>query len=179
MADDDTNIGRLYTRSRRFPKFIGKLLDGTKIPLGPYTLTQGVLFGIALVIAVTTKGMWGSGQNLLDLVVAVGVSWGLAWAAGFIPITRRNLLSVLTGVINAYSRPVDGTYRGRGFKARKPSFAAGKAHVISTPASAELDQVSAAPLAETPEPRQTALPAPTEKKTMTAVERLLQQARNS
>ncbi len=33
---------RFYTKSRRFPKMIGRMTDGSRIPGGPYTLTQTV-----------------------------------------------------------------------------------------------------------------------------------------
>ena len=51
--DEEREVARFYTRSRRFPKFIGRLHDGTKIPGGPYTLTQGVVLAIVLVGAVS------------------------------------------------------------------------------------------------------------------------------
>ncbi|MGW3993213.1 hypothetical protein ACWEF6_06965 [Amycolatopsis sp. NPDC004772] len=48
----DVLVGRSYTRSRRFPRMFGRMpgRDGGYLPGGPYTLTQGTLFLILLVV---------------------------------------------------------------------------------------------------------------------------------
>ena len=45
MSDEkqQTEVARFYTRSRKFPRLIGRLHDGTKIPGGPYTVTQAIV----------------------------------------------------------------------------------------------------------------------------------------
>ena len=68
--DEEREVARFYTRSRRFPKFIGRLHDGTKIPGGPYTLTQGVVLAIVLVVALMTQSVWGTGSPIVDIPVA-------------------------------------------------------------------------------------------------------------
>ena len=123
--DEEREVARFYTRSRRFPKFIGRLHDGTKIPGGPYTLTQGVVLAIVLVVALMTQSVWGTGSPIVDIPVAAFVSWGAAWGAGRIPATRRNLLSIITSGMSAMTRPAAGRYRGVTMRVRPPHFAGG------------------------------------------------------
>lgn len=179
-SDHTTDVGRFYTRSRRFPKLIGRLHDGTRIPGGPYTVAQAILGAVAFGVANLTRSAWGTGSILLDLPITIGIAWGIAWVAGRIPATRRNLLSVISGAIRAYTRPIDGAYRGRTFRARRASYAEGTAAISATNGLAATAAHSAQPapqVAVAPaEPAARALPAG--KKPMTAVERLLEQARN-
>ncbi|MDT0187015.1 hypothetical protein Q9S36_43210 [Microbacterium sp. ARD31] len=184
--DEEREVARFYTRSRRFPKFIGRLHDGTKIPGGPYTLTQGVVMAIVLVVALMTQSVWGTGSPIVDIPVAAFVSWGAAWGAGRIPATRRNLLSIITSGMSAMTRPAAGRYRGVTMRVRPPHFAGGGT-TIAEPVSATRtrpDGENTAPAPEEPTVAQpvlqqvsTPLPAHAPAHAVSGVERLLQQAR--
>lgn len=184
--DEEREVARFYTRSRRFPKFIGRLHDGTKIPGGPYTLTQGVVLAIVLVGALLTQRMWGTGSPLVDFPLALAVSWAAAWGAGRIPATRRNLLSVIAGGLSAMTKPATGRYLGTTMKIRPPHYAGGKttiAEAVADPLPRDEDAIPT-PEPETPivaEPavqqRSTPLPTRTPAHAVSGVERLLQQAR--
>ena len=184
--DEEREVARFYTRSRRFPKFIGRLHDGTKIPGGPYTLAQGVVLAIFLIGTLVTQGLWGTGSPIVDIPIAAGVSWAAAWGAGRIPATRRNLLSVISSGIAAMTRPAAGRYRGSTLRVRPPHFAGGKT-TIAEPVTATLapdeDTITASQPVAPPvvEPvdsqRSTPLPARTPAHAVSGVERLLQQAR--
>ena len=97
MAKEE--IARFYTRSRRFPKMIGRMTDGSRIPGGPYTLTQVGFGGVALMGLLVTRTLWGTGATLLDLAITVGVAWGVTWLVGLIPMTRRNLVLAFVGAV--------------------------------------------------------------------------------
>ena len=133
--DEEREVARFYTRSRRFPKFIGRLHDGTKIPGGPYTLTQGVVMAIVLVVALMTQSVWGTGSPIVDIPVAAFVSWGAAWGAGRIPATRRNLLSIITSGMSAMTRPAAGREPGVTIPVGPPHFPGGGT-TIAEPVSA-------------------------------------------
>lgn len=174
---EGVEIARFYTRSRRFPKMIGRMHDGTKIPGGPYTIMQAAVGGVLFLVAVTSRAQWGTGSILVDIPVAIGIAWGAAWGVGRIPSTRRNLLSVLLGGLSAMFRPVDGTYRGVPVRIRPPHAVTGRVTLgadLPTPTAADL-VAAPTPLAATePAP----LPAPARPSSATtAVERLLEQAR--
>ncbi len=184
--DEEREVARFYTRSRRFPKFIGRLHDGTKIPGGPYTLAQGVVLAIFLIGTLVTQGLWGTGSPIVDIPIAAGVSWAAAWGAGRIPATRRNLLSVISSGLAAMTRPAAGRYRGTTLRVRPPHFAGGKA-TIAEPVTIALaldEDTTTAPQPAPPavvEPviseRSTPLQARTSAHAVSGVERLLQQAR--
>ena len=139
MANEE--IARFYTRSRRFPKMIGRMTDGSRIPGGPYTLTQVGFGGVALMGLLMTRTLWSTGATLLDLAITVGVAWGVTWLVGFIPMTRRNLVLAFVGAVAAPAQP-------SALPARRPQ------RPVATPAA---------------EPRAA----------VSAVERLLQQSKNT
>lgn len=177
---------RFYTRSRKFPKVIGRFHDGTKIPGGPYTVAQVVIGGTIALIALTTRAAWGSGSILLDIPVSLAVSWAAAWGAGRIPATRRNLLTVVVGAFTAAFRPAEGRYRERPFRTTRPHYAAGKVAIATVNLSGTARPTTLAPSAPpapaalpTPAAPRQLEPAPTKRPVaVTGVERLLQQSRS-
>lgn len=182
MAEiQELETARFYTRSRRFPKVIGRFHDGTRIPGGPYTVAQVVIGGVVALVALTTRAMWGTDVILLDIPLALGIAWGAAWAAGRIPATRRNLLLVVTGAVSAASRPAAGRYRNQQFRLRPPHRAAGAVAIATatthpTPSGhPDAAQPPATATAVAPRP----LPTPAKSTgAVSGVERLLQQTRS-
>lgn len=188
MTDiQEFETARFYTRSRKFPKVIGRFHDGTKIPGGPYTVAQVVIGGSVAFVAITTRGAWGSGSIILDLPVSLAIAWAAAWGAGRIPATRRNLLTVILGGFSAAFRPATGRYRERPLRFNKPHRAAGKAAialpspgstvVAPSPTPATATPASIEPVTQTPARELAAAPSQ-RAVAVTAVERLLQQSRN-
>lgn len=176
-VDERGEVARFYTRSRRFPKFIGRLHDGTRIPGGPYTVTQAVVGGAVVLIALTTRAQWGTGTILVDVPICLAIAWGAAWAAGRIPSTRRNLMNVIAGGASAALRPGEGRYKDQTFRLQPPHYVGGTAVIASrhhsTPAPSEATQPAAAP-----SPTPTMAATHVQSSNFTAVERLLQQARS-
>lgn len=157
---EEQEVARFYTRSRRFPKMVGRMHDGTRIPGGPYTLTQAGVGGAILLIALMTRSKWGTGNIIFDLPLVVALAWGGAWLAGRIPSTRRNLLSVLAGAIGAVRRPVTGKYRGVTVQLRKPHTVRGRVSIDSASTSGYAHSTSpAVELATTPQPAAATIPA--------------------
>lgn len=109
-----------YTRARRFPQLLGRTPDGTKIPGGPYTITQAVGAGLVLFVGVNTMGLWarygmfGNAAGLLGLTALTVVGLGR------IPVGSRNPLSVLSGLVHAMSAPHAGRVAGRPVRLRRP-----------------------------------------------------------
>jgi hypothetical protein len=172
---DAPEIARFYTRSRRFPKVLGRLHDGTKIPGGPYTLTQALVGVVVGAIALTTRAQWGTGTILVDVPLALGITWAAAWGAGRIPATRRNLLGVVIGGLSAMMRPFEGKYREKTLRWRPPHFAAGTAEISSAAPAREQPQAPARTAAIAKAVPVISIPAP---RPITAVERLLQQSQS-
>lgn len=187
MAKEE--IARFYTRSRRFPKMIGRMTDGSRIPGGPYTLTQVGFGGVALMGLLLTRTMWSTGATLLDLAITVGVAWGVTWLVGLIPMTRRNLVLAFVGAVAAMFKPHGGRYQDRTIRLARPHQAIGAAQVpapvreteppIDTDAA--IEQPIAQPARQTkPQPSTPVVLAKAPSHTaVSAVERLLQQAKNN
>lgn len=166
---EEKEVARFFTRSRRFRKFLGRLPDGTKLWGGPYTIVQGLVLAVVLIVACVTQSLWGTGNVLIDFPLAGAFSWAAAWGAGRIPMTRRNLFSVITGGLTAILRTSAGRYRGTPLRILPPHHATGKSYIGKpagrpiAPAAAEPVVVEVAPTpvhipATTPQPAQ-ALPA--------------------
>lgn len=127
---DQSEVSQFYTRTRRIPKFIGKFTDGTNIPGGPYTLTQGVALVLAVVLGFMTRPVWSVGMMLVDLVLMFAAAWGTALLVGRIPQQRRNLLSVIGGHLSATVKPPEGRLHGKKLKLPKPHGVRAKGAVI-------------------------------------------------
>ncbi|GLY38992.1 hypothetical protein Amsp01_050160 [Amycolatopsis sp. NBRC 101858] len=111
----DVLIGRSYTRSRRFPRMFGRMpgRDGGYLPGGPYTLTQGVLFLMLLVV------VWK-----LPLLDWLGPArWLVPLSAVFVRRARiesRTPLGWLLGLAAHLVAPTTGTRNGRAYRPSRP-----------------------------------------------------------
>lgn len=192
MSDEkqQTEVARFYTRSRKFPRLIGRLHDGTKIPGGPYTVTQAIVAAVLLALGLVTRGLWGTGTILVDIPIVLLVAWGGAWGAGRLPATRRNIGSILIGAVGAMFRPAAGKYREQTVKLGPPHFAGGTAVIggVTTPTTTQPKPAVPAPapvpappaIEEIPAQAAELVPAGATARTpVTGVERLLAQARGS
>lgn len=120
----DVLIGRSYTRSRRFPRMFGRMpgRDGGYLPGGPYTLTQGVVFLVLLVV------VWK-----LPLLDWLGPArWGLPLAAVVIRRARiesRTPLSWLIGLVSHLMAPATGVLSGRPYRPDRPVWSQRQVHL--------------------------------------------------
>ena len=152
MSDEkqqQTEVARFYTRSRKFPRLIGRLHDGTKIPGGPYTVAQSIVAAVLLALGLVTRGLWGTGTILVDIPIVLLVAWGGAWGAGRLPATRRNVASILLGAFGAVFSPAAGEYQEQTVRLRPPHFAGGTTTISGTAATST-----------TTRPQTTGTPAP-------------------
>lgn len=161
---EEKEVARFFTRSRRFRKFLGRLPDGTKLPGGPYTIPQGLVLAVVLIVACVTQGLWGTGTAFVDFPLAFAFAWAAAWGAGRIPMTRRNLFSVITGGMTAMLRTSAGSFRGAPLRIRPPHQATGKSHIGKEPnrpiAPAPAEPVVEVRPAPAPAPATTSAPQP-------------------
>lgn len=154
MTVPQEEIARFYTRSRRFPKMIGRMNDGSRIPGGPYTLTQVGVGGAVLLVMLVTRGLlWSTGEILLDLLVTAGIAFAVTWLVGRIPMTRRNLLFAFLDGAAAMFKPFGGKYQGQTIRLAQPHAAGGVSQALS-PRPAQ-----PAPSAVAPDPAPTPHPA--------------------
>jgi len=109
-----------FTLARRFPQLIGRTPDGTRIPGGPYTVTQA-LGGIAVVVVgYMSMGVWAHFGGLGNFAVLFAVAGGAVFGLGRIPPGARNPFAIGVGVVRAVSAPKLGRVRGRSVRIRRP-----------------------------------------------------------
>jgi len=178
MATEE--IARFYTRSRRFPKMIGRMTDGSRIPGGPYTLTQVGFGGVALMGLLVTRTAWTTNSVLFDMAITVGAAWGVTWLVGLIPMTRRNLVAAFMDAAAAMFKPRGGRYKGQSIRLVRPHQAIGKAlrAAPARPSLAEAEAKAVPAERETLAPASTASTRTPSPRAITGVERLLQQSKN-
>lgn len=120
MDPQTQEVGRFYTQIRRFKKKLGKFHDGTRIPGGPYSMTQGLVALVFLFGLLWTHPLWTRGQILSDLLMGALIVWGAAWLSGKLPVTKRNPLTVAVDAFSATVAPLTGKYQGIDVKIRPP-----------------------------------------------------------
>ena len=118
--DATFDVARFYTRSRRFPRMVGRLPEGTKIWGGPYSFTQlGIGLATAAVL-IATRGVWGLGSIVLDLALIAAGSWGAAFAGRLIPLSNVSPVVLAATAFGAVAAPRYGTFNGRPWTPARP-----------------------------------------------------------
>jgi len=181
VSEEQLEVARFY-RTTKYPKVMGRFYDGTKIPGGPYTMTQGVVAAIALFIALQTSSLWARGNILLDLPLGAIFVWATAWLAGRIRVGNRNPAVLLLGLFRASFSPAHGLYNDTPYRERSPHQVRGRVltdlptnstPVAPTRTKQPRPKRAPAPVKPSAAPQPAAAAAP---KAVSAVERLLAQS---
>lgn len=120
MPETSERPVRLYTRARKFPKLIGKTLDGRQLPGGPYTGPQLILTGSLVFLAVKTAPLWARGSGVQTIVVFVALAAGSLVLGRHLPRLTRNPLLLLLGLGRVLTGPRHGRAGNRPLRARAP-----------------------------------------------------------
>ena len=121
---------RWYTRARRgVPILIGRTPNGERLPGGPYTLTQLVVFAATLGVGQVTVGLWGRFGGIGNLIVLAVTAVGLAWVASRVPTEKANGWAVFHGVRHTATISRAGKHRGGPVKVRGAHQVRGRVHV--------------------------------------------------
>jgi hypothetical protein len=111
---------RFFTAARRIPTLLGRMHDGSKIPGGPYTLTQAVVAGGTALVLWKSASIWAQFGPIGNLAFFVGAVAGVALLAGRIPTGGRNPVSWVGGVLGLTFRRRGGTRRGQLLQVSRP-----------------------------------------------------------
>lgn len=119
--DDDLIVGKFFTRAMKIPLMVGRLIDGTRLWGGPYTVPQIVAGFIALLVLWQAFAwFFSTGLIFTDAILVVLGAWGVAYLTGRLPESRRNMLNVITSAASATTTSKTGLYRGTPFKIQQP-----------------------------------------------------------
>ncbi|MFK4298143.1 hypothetical protein ABH924_003304 [Arthrobacter sp. GAS37] len=121
MSQGEPMVASFYTAARRIKTLIGEL-NGTRLPGGPYSITQVVIAVAVLGLGLTLmqSHLISTGLGLFDIAIVLGSAWGIAWIAGKLPHTKRNPLWVINDAFAATVAPAKGKVAGEVFSLRKP-----------------------------------------------------------
>lgn len=117
---DPAQGARFFTRARRIPTLFGRLHDGTRIPGGPYTLTQVVAGVATLVVLWQTKALWARFGFFGNIALFIGLTVAITFAAGRLPSGGRNPFSWVAGVLGVTFRRRGGRRRGQVLQVNRP-----------------------------------------------------------
>lgn len=119
--DDDVIVGKFFTRAMKIPLMVGRLIDGTRLWGGPYTVPQIVAGCIALLVLWQAFAwFFSTGFILTDAIMVVLGAWGVAFLVGRLPESRRNLFNMMASMASATATSKTGFYRGSPFKIQQP-----------------------------------------------------------
>jgi len=127
-AQPDVLTGRCYTHARRFPLVIGKL-QGFSLPGGPYTITQVGMFIGALLVLILTRGLWARFPGVINLVIMVGLPYGLAWAARHARVEGRDPFRAALGLLTYFPAARSGRLHGHAYRSPRPAHMTGRLFV--------------------------------------------------
>lgn len=119
--DDDLIVGKFFTRAMKIPLMVGRLIDGTRLWGGPYTVPQIVAGFIALLVLWQAFAwFFSTGLIFTDAILVIFGAWGVAFLVGRLPESRRNLFNLMTSMASATATSKTGFYRGSPFKIQQP-----------------------------------------------------------
>ncbi|MFJ2060361.1 hypothetical protein ACIOMM_31100 [Streptomyces sp. NPDC087908] len=115
-VEDEVLVGRCYTKARRLPLMIGRWPGGRgAIWGGPYTVPQVVVIAVAFGVLMLTRGVWAH-FGLVNLVIAIGVPYGLSLVVRHVHIDGRNPLVAAVSAGGSLVAPAGGRLEGRPVK---------------------------------------------------------------
>lgn len=119
--DDDLIVGKFFTRAMKIPLMVGRLIDGTRLWGGPYTVPQIVAGFIALLVLWQAFAwFFSTGLIFTDAILVIFGAWGVAFLVGRLPESRRNLFNMMASMASATATSKTGFYRGAPFKIQQP-----------------------------------------------------------
>ncbi len=123
MTDDRDadEVVRFHTRGVRFPRLIGKTADGTRLPGGPYTITQVVATVTVFIAGQWTRPVWGGNGLTSDYLALVAVAVVVGFALRHATFGPRDPVTTAIAVIGLYLAPRTGRLGGRGVRRPAPS----------------------------------------------------------
>ncbi len=117
IQDQPANAERLtfrnYAKAHRHGTVIGQLPGGHSIPFGPYSLTQVGVFVGGVVVLYLTRALWMRLGVTVDIVVLLGVPFGLAMAERFVRPEGRSPLRSVAALAGYALAPRAGRRHGR------------------------------------------------------------------
>ncbi|QSB14912.1 hypothetical protein JQS43_00505 [Natronosporangium hydrolyticum] len=102
------SVGRTYTKGRRQPYLIRKWPGSNwALPLGPYTITQLVVFVGSVYLLITYRDLWAH-FGPMNLLIGIGLPLLLTYATRHTRIEGRDPLRAGVALVGLLVQPRDG-----------------------------------------------------------------------
>lgn len=126
---------RSYTKARNTPNVIGKL-GNTRIPFGPYSTAQIVVFLLSIAVLLMTRRIWGFVfRGPFAVLFLFGVSGGLVFVMRHARPEGRTPIQYLGGLATLVVSPRYGTAHGR--RLRRPAITEARIAIPAAPTREE------------------------------------------
>jgi hypothetical protein len=123
-------VGRTYTRGRRQPYLIRKWPGSNwALPMGPYTITQMLVFVGSVYLLLTYRGLWAHFGGF-NLVIGVGIPVALTYATRHSRVEGRDPLRAGVALAGLLLRPRAGHLGGGPLRAPRPVLVRGGAFPV-------------------------------------------------
>lgn len=109
-SEQHGQLGRSYTKARRYPWMIGKI-QGWIVPFGPFTALQIGVLVTTLWLLLQTAHLW-TGLGIFALLV-LALPPAATWAVRHAHIDGRSPVHAIAGYLALATAPRQGTIRGR------------------------------------------------------------------
>lgn len=117
-AGSPGSVGRTYTKGRRQPYLIRKWPGSNwALPLGPYTITQLVVFVGSVYLLLSYRDLWAH-FGPMNLLIGVGLPLLLTYATRHTRIEGRDPLRAGMALAGLMLQPRAGYLGGDAFRAR-------------------------------------------------------------
>lgn len=116
----ETSVGRTYTKGRRQPYLIRKWPGSNwALPLGPYTITQLLVFVGSVYFLLSYRDLWAH-FGPLNLVIGVGIPIALTYLTRHTRIEGRDPIRAGIALSSYLLQPKDGYLGGDAYRSPRP-----------------------------------------------------------
>src|SRR4051812_2009646 len=113
-------IVRYHTRGIRFPRLIGRALDGTRLPGGPYTITQVIGFVGVIGLGAVSRPLWGGPSMLGDYSMLLAIAAMVGYGLQRLPLGGRSPWDIAVGLTHMSGTPRHGRLDGSRLPRSRP-----------------------------------------------------------
>jgi hypothetical protein len=130
-------VVRYATRGVRFPRLVGRTLDGTRLPGGPYTVTQVVGAACVLAVGAFLRPLWGGEHMIFDYALLLGVAAGVGYCLQWLPVGGRSPWDTAVGLKHLLRTPSNGRLNDRAVRWPRPTWISGPLTPLLIPLPAQ------------------------------------------
>lgn len=116
----ESSVGRTYTKGRRQPFLIRKWPGSNwALPLGPYTITQLVVFVASVYVLLSYRNLWAHFGGF-NLIIGVGIPIALTYLTRYSKVEGRDPVRAGAALAGWLVQPRTGYVGGVAYRPSRP-----------------------------------------------------------